>query len=288
MGPATAKLDSLHPRTALPSASNSFTEKVWLVDASAAADLFSNGLRVENRYRVSNPERRLDGRPAGIVFHTTESHQAPFDEERNRQLTRIGTNLIAYVRRNKMYHFVIDRFGRVYRVVEEGDAANHAGWSIWADPRRSYVGLNQTFLGVAFEAETAADAVTSAQLQAGRTLTAMLRSKHKIPAANCVTHGQVSVNPHNFRVGHHTDWGGAFPFTEVGLPDNYRLPLPSMTHFGFRSDASFAQAAGPRLLKSVELAEEQLAAVAASRGLTVEGYRAELRRRFHGFKAAEP
>ncbi len=289
LGPATVKLDPLPERVAPAAAQQDIVpEAVWLVSRGSEADLYSNGLRVENRYRVSNVGRPLDGRPAGIVFHTTESHQAPFAEERSRELTRIGANLIAYIRRHKSYHFVIDRFGRVNRVVEEADAANHAGWSIWADARREYVGLNQIFLGVALEAETAAQGITPAQLQAGKTLIAMLRSKYEIAAANCVTHGQVSVNPHNFRVGHHTDWGGSFPFTDLGLPDNYSLPLPAIAHFGFRSDGAFAQAAGPRLLKSVELAERQLAGNAAARGVMVEAYRAELRKQFQGFKEQIP
>ena len=41
------------------------------------------------------------------------------------------------------YNFLIDRFGRVYRVVQESDAANHAGNSIWAEP--SWPGWRASF-----------------------------------------------------------------------------------------------------------------------------------------------
>ena len=39
---------------------------------------------------------------------------------------RLGESLLEYVRRGRAYHYLIDRFGRVYRVVAESDAANHA------------------------------------------------------------------------------------------------------------------------------------------------------------------
>jgi len=53
------------------------------------------------------------------------------------------------------YNFLIDRFGRVFRIVNESDAAQHAGYSVWSDDRWLYVDLNESFLGVSFEARTA-------------------------------------------------------------------------------------------------------------------------------------
>src|SRR5574341_2120807 len=67
--------------------------------------------------------------------------------------------------------FLIDRFGRVWRVVRETDAANHAGWSVWADEHWVYLNLNDSFLAVAFEASSGAPApVNPAQVRAGRAL----------------------------------------------------------------------------------------------------------------------
>src|SRR5205085_5091617 len=94
--------------------------------------------------------------PVGIVFHTTESHLVPFEEDENRRLKQLGRNLLDVIRRQRSYHYVIDRFGRVFRVVEESDAANHAGFSIWADAAGIYVNLNDSFLGVSFEGQTGA------------------------------------------------------------------------------------------------------------------------------------
>ena len=88
------------------------------------------------------------------------------------------------------------------------------GHSIWADDQYFYVNLNDSFLGVSFEAQTGGDgaSVSSAQVRSAAMLTEMLRSRYKIPARNCVTHAQVSVNPSNMQIGYHVDWGSSFPF----------------------------------------------------------------------------
>src|SRR5215831_10795702 len=142
--------------------------------------------------------------PAGIVFHTTESRQAPFAASENRLLQRLGESLLEYVQRRRAYNFLIDRFGRVYRIVAESDAANHAGYSVWSDGMWLYVNLNESFLGIAVEAQTqpgqTEPQLSPAQLRAAAMLTEMLRSRYRIAVGNCVTHAQVSVNPSNIRV----------------------------------------------------------------------------------------
>lgn len=171
--------------------------RVWLVDTNPKVDLYSNGLRVENEFITSTQSRaylafarernglgakQWRHEPAGIVFHTTESHIAPFEEDQNQTLKRTGESLLEFVRRRQSYHFVIDRFGRVFRVVKESDYANHSGNSVWADESLVYVNLNQSFFGVAFEAQSRREVeglpVNPAQVHAGRILTEMLRSRY--------------------------------------------------------------------------------------------------------------
>src|ERR1039457_6007925 len=216
---------------------------VWPVEKNSHFEIYSNGLRIENQYAVSHRprtyiafindnsegtggERRSD--PAGIVYHTTESLQAPFESSQNNLLKRAGESLLDYVQRRRCYNFLIDRFGRVFRIVNESDAADHAGHSVWADDRHFYVNLNDSFIGISFEAQTTAgETLTiagSAQVRAAAMLTEMLRSRYKIPGGNCVTHAQVSVNPSNMQIGYHVDWASSFPFEELGLPDNYATP----------------------------------------------------------------
>ncbi len=275
--------------------------KVWLVERTDALELYSNGLRIDLTFAVSNRPRAIfpifssaggagplseGSTPVGIVYHTTESNLAPFEENENRHLQRLGRNLMEWVRQDRSYHYVIDRFGRVYRVVQETDAANHVGTSIWADSRGVYVNLNDSFLGVSFEGQTGAvDEVTPAQISAGKVLTEMLRSRYGIATEDCVTHAQVSVNPQNMRIGAHTDWAGKFPFAGVGLPDNYSIPLASLYVFGFEYDSVFLKVTGTRW-RGLDLAELQVARQAAAEGLETGRYRAILRHRYNDIATA--
>lgn len=271
------------------------TENVWPVEQTGAYDFYSNGLRIENRLAVSNEPRAYHliyrdsaaigpfrSQPAGIVFHTSESDQAPFEREQQSALNRIGHDLLLYVRNKRAYHFIIDRFGRVHRIVVESDTANHAGHSVWADSRWSYLDLNKSFLGVAFEASMQADRaiISDAQLRAGRALVEMLRAKYSLPAENCVVHAQVSVNPGNWRIGWHTDWGLGFPFRELGLPNNYQIPNPSLYLFGYEYDLAYTRVTGPDLWKGLATADERVAHAAAKKGLKLAEYRILLQHRF--------
>jgi len=267
--------------------------EVWLVETNGVEESYSNGLRIDNRFSVSHYPRsylafpadrvspavqRRD--PAGIVFHSTESHIEPFESGKNRELRRAGESLLEYVKRKTAYHFVVDRFGRVFRIVAEADSADHAGASVWADGEWLYVNLNAGFLGVALEARTEPGQTESgaspAQLRATAMLVEMLRSRYHIPAANCVTHAQVSVNTQNSQAGYHTDWASSFPFGQVGLPDNYGQALPAVWAFGFFAGPEFRTAAGTRIAESIDIAEEALRATAASEGSTPGAYRKRL------------
>lgn len=289
------------PRLVAPSR---FTPKVWLVEHKRAMDIYSNGLRIENEFLVNTrtraypvfdrQSRHASGaatQPAGIVFHTTESRMAPFDPSANTRLQRNGRDLMAFIAKNRLYHFVIDRFGRVFRAVAETDYANHAGHSIWADERHIYWNLNQSFFGIAFEAQTeaggAAGTATRAQIDAARVLTEMLRAQYRIPASNCVTHAQVSINPQSMRLGYHTDWAANFPFHEVGLEEGYDTPVAALTLFGFDYDAAFLRANGGRVWQGLVAAEEQLVREAAAHGATVGSYRRTLQQNFRTWKASQ-
>lgn len=272
---------------------------VWLVEEKDGQEEYSNGLRVERRYEAGNEARRFEvyprgaespgagqarTAPAGIVYHTTESAQSEFTPGETRRMRIVGTALLEFVRQERAYHYVVDRFGRVWRIVRESDAANHAGTSVWADGQWTYVGLNRAFLGVSVEAWTQPGAtkpeVTPAQLHALRVLTEMLRSKYRIAAANCVTHAQVSVNPANMQAGYHYDWAAGFPFAQVGLPENYALAVPSLWLFGFTYDPSLVNVTGEPFWKGLVLGEELLRQNATAHGMSVPAYRTALEKRF--------
>ncbi len=277
---------------------------VWLVQADPQFELYSNGLRIERSWLTHGPlrrPRRLPRRepaavtapdPAGVVFHASENDPAPFLPEHNQRLTREGENLLAWVRRHGLYHYLIDRFGRVYRIREDQERAHHAGQSVWADAHWIYLDLNESFLGVCFEASTTeADpraGLNPAQLHAGRVLIEMLRCRYRLPAENFVTHAQVSVRASNWRIGYHTDWADGFPFAELGLPDNYAQPLPSLLLFGFQADSMYARRAGPRLREALEATERLLARQAEACRLSPAGYRRSLQQRYRRALARSP
>jgi hypothetical protein len=292
------------PRSVRPPGPEPALQPVWQVERNAASETYSNGLRIDSRFTVENHERsyravsmgtagRLGPRradPAGIVFHTTESMQVPFEAGQNSKLKRLGESLLDFIARHRAYHFVIDRFGRVYRVVPETDAANHAGHSVWSDDKWVYVNLNESFLGIAFEAQTplaqGGTVMSPAQVRAGAMLTEMLRSRYQIEARNCVTHAQVSVNPSKSLAGYHTDWASGFPFEQIGLPNNYAAPLAAIALFGFAYDPHFANLPATALYAGVERAEQSLRSQAAASRVSLAAFRKTLQKRFHDRSSA--
>ncbi len=274
------------------------SQTVWLVERGEKQEVWSNGLRVELAYETDNEPRRYHAwklarveaepherqDPAGIVYHTTESLQHEFEEGKREKLKRAGAGLLSYVKDNRSYHYVIDRFGRVWRIVRESDSAHHAGYSVWADGEWAYVNLNRSFLGVSVETQTLPGDVkapiTQAQTDALRILTEMLRSRYRIPASNCVTHAQVSVNPRNMLAGYHFDWAANFPYLAVGLPDNYEQPAVSLWLFGFQYDPSLVNVTGRQFWRGLTLGEEMLRQHATANGQPVPVYRSALVRRY--------
>ncbi|MCU1258061.1 MAG: N-acetylmuramoyl-L-alanine amidase, family 2 [Bryobacterales bacterium] len=278
----------------VPAAVTSTVTTVWLVEDSGPNRVYSNGLQVRTGYTAQSTPRRyrtfshatlqaspVASAPSGIVFHTTESLIVPLEQGLNRALKRTREDVLEHVRRDRLYNFVVDRFGQVYGVVPEDQCAFHAGHSVWADRERVYVDLNESFIGVSFEAQTdSVFAPSSAQLHAGRLLTEMLRSRYGIAEANCITHAQVSVNPENMRLGYHTDWASNFPFRELGLTSGYSAPVPAVQVFGFAYDDHFLAAIGGRPWDGLTAAEEHLVRDAGGHGMTAEQYRRHLQQKY--------
>lgn len=273
-------------------------EQVWLVEDGPLGELWSNGLRIFTSYHISTEKRRYvvfpkDGgdpvlvtdKPAGIVYHTSESDIAPFEPDATDSLLSNTRGLLRWLRQHGSYHYLIDRFGRIYRLVEESDVAYHAGKSIWADDDYYYLDLNDSFIGICFESEwrpqaSDAEIVTPAQIQAAMNLTDMLRARYGISDTNSVPHGLISVNPAKMLIGHHIDWARGFPFAALGLSDKYEVPLPSILGFGFSSDEDLVKRMGGKLWPGVEHAERELRIRSQDRGVPSVMLRTELRRAY--------
>jgi hypothetical protein len=263
---------------------------IWLADRGANWELYSNGLRIETLYTVSGEPRRyrmhertsgvqptVHTKPVGILFHTSESDLWPLDAGFGKQLRQSSAALLKYVKDQRAYNYVIDRFGRVYRIVDDETRANHAGNSIWANGDDVYLDLNSAFLGVSFESRWeggAALPITRAQLLAGRNLTNFLRQRYAIAPEMCVTHGLTSVSPKPHLIGYHMDWARGFPFAEFGLPDQYALPPPSIALFGFGYDDEFVRAVGTGW-PGAFAADAELAKEAIALGIDIDTLRAQ-------------
>jgi N-acetylmuramoyl-L-alanine amidase len=268
-------------------------QSIWLVESKNATEEYSNGLRIDTTYAVKGDPRRHrvfelpDGRlgpvstePVGILFHTSESDIWALEEGNNDRLRHNSQNLLKYIQRNKCYHYVIDRFGRVYRVVDEGTRANHAGFGVWRRDNHLYMNLNSQFLGICFETRWEggkALPITKAQLTAGRDLTDYLRTRYKILPEMCTAHGLTSVNPRKHLIGHHIDWARGFPFDAFGLPDQYNRPDPAVVLFGFGYDEEFLSRMMGDPWTGVHEGERAFEQEARQQGRTVDDLRRERR-----------
>ena len=273
-------------------------EKVWLVEKKDNYERYSNGGRILTDYETANHRRgyavfrreevvsgaELRREPAGIVYHTSESHLLPFTSDNNASIEARSRGLLEYVQKNKSYNYVIDRFGQIYRIVSDDQAANHAGNSVWSKDEDVYVGLNESFLGVSFETTMEAgslhEQLTEAQMMAGRLLTQILRSRYQIDDANCVTHGLVSINPTSMLIAFHHDWARNFPFEAMGLSDKYRVAPASIKDFGFTYDAETVGKLGGTLWAGVKVAEEEFTRRASEAGTRPEELRRSLGERY--------
>ena len=190
-------------------------------------------------------------------------------------------------------------------MVQEDHAAFHAGNSIWADDGEIFLNLNHAFIGICFEGKdfeeikisrqqknsnparlkpTGISTFNEAQLRSGKELTDWLRVKYKISQHNCVPHALTSVNPDKMLIGFHLDLSRGFPFTEFGLTDKYREPLPSIVEFGFLYDSYFEKIFNGELWRGIRYSQDILQRQALNSGVSVAEYRQGLHRRFSRYR----
>ncbi len=294
---------------------------IWLVEKTAHREFYSNRLQIITTHTISNIPReyylfskspdyspansRISNEISGIVYHASESDLFPFMPEMNRSILNYSKRLIKYLLRKKAYHYFIDRFGRVYRLVREDHAAFHAGKSIWSDEKSIYLNLNHAFIGICFEGRdfeeintrkkkkgrlknskstilkpTGISSFNEAQLRSGKELTDWLRVKYNISQQNCVPHALISVNTKRMLIGFHLDLARGFPFARLGLSDKYREPLPSMVEFGFVYDRYFERIFNGDLWPGIRSSEKILQRRARNSGVSIAKYRKSLHQKY--------
>src|SRR5438132_7361275 len=297
--PAVANTNGGEAVAAIANGAGLTLENVWLAEQGEGFEFYSNGARVLTEFETagrtrsfyrfsletladSSEQSEILSNPVGIVYHVSESDLLPFADRYNSSLQNQSRALLEYSRQHRLYNYVIDRFGRVYRIVRDNCEANHAGNSVWSDGHSVYAGLSASFLGVCFEGRGAAmgvEGINEAQIYAARVLTAVLRSRYGIDDANCVTHGLVSVNPSNRLMGYHTDWVSEFPFEALGLSNKYETELTAISRLGFGYDQAYVAAAGGKW-PGLEKADLALREAAEKNGSTVEEERRAQARAF--------
>ena len=320
--PASVELKPVKPARKPIQVPEYLNNPIWLVEKTSEREFYSNRLQIITSHTISNLPRQyyrfpkyskishvngvISNKISGIVYHASESDVYPFMPEMNHSILKYSKQLIKFLKRKKSYHYFIDRFGRVYRLVREDHAAFHAGHSIWADKKEIYLNLNHAFIGICFEGKdfekikkqkkgqnknseysvlkpTGISSFYEAQLRSGKELTDWLRVKYGIPQHNCVPHALISVNPRRMLIGYHLDLARGFPFAKFGLSDKYQEPLPSMVEFGFKYDKYFEKIFNGKLWRGIYLSEEILQRKAGYLEISFAAYRKHLQRRFTRF-----
>ncbi len=275
-------------------------ETIWKYESNSQFEKWSNSCRIYREFETDNRPRgyftiprgsETDGNQftdkiVGIIYHTPESGIVPFIPDNNDAIQKKSRRLLEWVRDRKLYNYLIDRYGDIYRIVRDEQAADHAGHSIWADAKNTYVSLNDSFLGVCFESkfdgtETLDEILTPAQINAGRLLTDVLRTKYSIDDANCTTHGLVAVDPEKMLIARHHDWVRNFPFDAMGLSDKYKIHPPTMSDYGFTYDENVLAKLGHKLWEGALTAEEEFNRRAEKARVSPDDLRRKLQARYN-------
>jgi N-acetyl-anhydromuramyl-L-alanine amidase AmpD len=275
------------------------SEKIFFYGNEGGYEKWSNGCVISTKYETDNHPRayytiprgaETDGEQksnkiVGLVYHTPESFMVDFIPDNNKAIQQSSRGLLEYVQRHKSYNYVINRIGEIYRIVRDEQAAFHAGESLWADEKNTYVLLNESFLGVCFEskfegASSLADILTPAQIRSGRLLTDVLRTRYGIDDANCTTHGLVAVDPEKMLIARHHDWVSFFPFEAMGLSDKYKVQPPNITDYGFTYDDDLMMKLGNNLWEGAKTAGEEFKRMAERAGVSPDDLRSRFRDRY--------
>jgi len=271
------------------------SEKIWQAGTEGEYEKWSNGCNISTKYETNNhlrayymiPRRaetggdQVSNKIVGIVYHTPESSMFDFIPDNNKAIQKGSRALLEYVREHKLYNYMIDRIGGIYRIVRDDQAAIHAGESLWADEKNFYVLLNESFLGVCFEskfegASSLNEILTPPQIRSGRLLTDVLRTRYNIDDANCTTHGLVAVDPDKMLIARHHDWVRFFPFEAMGLSDKYKIQPPNMADYGFTYDEDVMAKLGNQLWAGAMTAGAEFNRRAEQAGVSAD----DLRRKF--------
>ncbi|MFH2066428.1 MAG: peptidoglycan recognition family protein [Pseudomonadota bacterium] len=317
--PSSPRLDQEDREQFFPPETPKYLDKlIWMVEKTDDAEFYSNRLEINTKHTIENVPRGyylfprgeeaflqqgvFTGQINGILYHASESDVFAYRPEMTQSIKEYSRLLIRYLNKKKAYHYFIDRFGKVYRLIQEDHAAFHSGNSIWVDDRFLYLDLNHAFIGICFEGKDfetmdpsriqsngenqpaivpmERSSINEAQLISGKELTDWLRVKYKIPQHNCIPHGLASVNPYDQLIGHHLDLSHGFPFGFFEISNKYEEPIPAITEFGFTYDNYFMEIFQGKLWPGIAMSEKIILMRAGEKQMSVADYRKLLNERF--------
>lgn len=131
-------------------------------------------------------------RPNFVILHHTSNDNA----ER-------ALHTLTDPERRVSAHYLIGRDGQRYQLVDEGRRAWHAGESRWG----GLSDLNSASIGIELD-NNGAEPYPAVQIEALLQLLGELRTRHRIPVANILAHGDVAP-------GRKADPGTLFPWMEL-------------------------------------------------------------------------
>jgi N-acetylmuramoyl-L-alanine amidase len=139
---------------------------------ASAPDWVAPRVAAEQRPSANFDERR----PAYVVLHHTSDTSA---EESLRTLTRGGSGVSS--------HYLIDRSGKVFYLVDERKRAWHAGESYWAGQRD----LNSTSIGIELD-NNGREPFGEPQIAALLSLLGEIQLRYRLPPSAFLAHGDVA------------------------------------------------------------------------------------------------
>ncbi len=148
----------------------------WCVLALVLAES-ALGLEVSNYHSPRNRHRPIRPFTRYIVLHTTEGPKP---------------GSLAKIRRNGEAHYFVDTRGKVFRIIDKGRIATHAGRSMW-DGRTN---LDNYSVGIEVVGYHNRD-LTRAQYGAVKELVGQLQRLYKIPDERVLCHAMVAYGVPN-------------------------------------------------------------------------------------------
>jgi N-acetylmuramoyl-L-alanine amidase len=141
-------------------------------------------LDITNRYSPKNPQRPQRPITRYIILHTTEGGEE---------------GSLAKIQRRGEAHYFVGSAGKIYRIIDKGKIAMHAGRSMW----EGHSTIDNYSIGIEVAGQHNQD-ITPGQYSTLGSLLHQLKNIYNIPDENVLTHSMVAYGrPNRFHRNNH-------------------------------------------------------------------------------------